>query len=628
MKFFQRASLLACVPATSSHIIFDEVGALAGAVSYTHVAINVDFTSILTACNHVRTALQDYDDRIAIYVKSQNDFERKLITATQKQLSFNRNTRLDQVERRIVDIQKSMPSPAKGRRGAESYLAAAKGIFKATSLLLPQANGLGVIADVAKIVSGGVFGNFLSIFSPHQLGAIRNSFQKMLSVITSHDLELHDNDQNLEDLKQSVWTSYHNALRVMSDYDHSMDAIDHALDDVAGAMQQVQHRRLAIELLSAEQLADLYRQLEDTARRTDTELLTTSPSHLFQLETSFMFDGHDAALLLHVPMIPPNTLSTLFKLRPFPIPFTNGDSLIPKETPELLAISNTQPTRWNTIYQYNLISCSRINNIYVCPGQGILRDNPETTCLGALYGQQLEPIKELCDLDIIPEQELALQLYGDVYLLYALRAHQGTLTCPSTRVDQINIPRGISRQNIPAGCHLDMDHTTVYSQFNLKMEANVKYEPWTSEFVHGFGISDDDIEDTRIDIAPARRGRVSTSEVFDHKIKWYKRKEVKTVALVAVCGMGVGFFAFALVSYLVYRQLHRLVASKDVERHVEISDMKQYVRDKVSGLEHLSRRSKKRCPELPTPPSTPPGVRESMDQLGPDDTFPIEESAH
>ena len=45
-----------------------------------------------------------------------------------------------------------------------------------------------------------------------------------------------------------------------------MDAIDRSLDDVANAMQQVQHQRLAIELLSSKQLLNLYRQLEDTAK--------------------------------------------------------------------------------------------------------------------------------------------------------------------------------------------------------------------------------------------------------------------------------------------------------------------------------------------------------------------------
>ena len=171
----------------------------------------------------------------------------------------------------------------------------------------------------------------------------------MLSVITSHYLELQNNDANLKDLKHSTWTSYHATLRIMSDYDHSMDTINRSLDEEAYAMQQVHHRQLAIELLSADQLADLYKQLEGMAKRTNTKLLTTSPLHLFQLETWFLFDGHNAALLPHVPMIPPIILSTLFKLQPFPIFFTDRDALIPKESPELLAISNTLLTRWNTI---------------------------------------------------------------------------------------------------------------------------------------------------------------------------------------------------------------------------------------------------------------------------------------
>ena len=89
MKFDKRASLVACMPASSSHIVFDKVGDIAGAVSYTHVAINVDFTTVLTSCNHVRAALRDYNNRMEIYLRTQKDYERNLIAATQKQLSFN-----------------------------------------------------------------------------------------------------------------------------------------------------------------------------------------------------------------------------------------------------------------------------------------------------------------------------------------------------------------------------------------------------------------------------------------------------------------------------------------------------------------------------------------------------------
>ena len=42
------------------NIVFDQVGSYAGAVSFTHVAINADFTSIQVARSLARLALQNY----------------------------------------------------------------------------------------------------------------------------------------------------------------------------------------------------------------------------------------------------------------------------------------------------------------------------------------------------------------------------------------------------------------------------------------------------------------------------------------------------------------------------------------------------------------------------------------
>ena len=51
-----------------THIIFDDVGSLAGAVSYTHLAINVDFTSIRTASSKVSLALDNFEHKIAHHI--------------------------------------------------------------------------------------------------------------------------------------------------------------------------------------------------------------------------------------------------------------------------------------------------------------------------------------------------------------------------------------------------------------------------------------------------------------------------------------------------------------------------------------------------------------------------------
>ena len=56
--------MFSTLPLASGNIIFDEVGTFAGAVSYTHLAINVDFTSIRASSASLSEALDRYEKRI------------------------------------------------------------------------------------------------------------------------------------------------------------------------------------------------------------------------------------------------------------------------------------------------------------------------------------------------------------------------------------------------------------------------------------------------------------------------------------------------------------------------------------------------------------------------------------
>jgi hypothetical protein len=67
-------------------------------------------------------------------------------------------------------------------------------------------------------------------------------------------------------------------------------------------MQQAQLQLLAVELLSVNELQHLFTQLKTAASETNNELLITAPAHLFQVDTSFVYDGDNACFLIHVPM--------------------------------------------------------------------------------------------------------------------------------------------------------------------------------------------------------------------------------------------------------------------------------------------------------------------------------------
>ena len=69
--------------------------------------------------------------------------------------------------------------------------------------------------------------------------------------------------------------------------------------------------------------------------------------------------------------------------------------------------------------QYSLTDCHKVNSIYVCPGNSVLRNNVKSHFFGALYMEDIKWAKALCDLDIIPEREEVLQLNDNNFLIYS-----------------------------------------------------------------------------------------------------------------------------------------------------------------------------------------------------------------
>ena len=200
MKLFSSLLLLGCLPfSADTHIIFDDVGSLAGAVSYTHLAINVDFTSIRTASSKVSLALDNFEHKIANHIIPDNLVQtaerERHYNHTFHQLINNRRTKLHRLTQRLDDIRRALPAPRNRRDiGIKAIIGVAQA-GKEVIELGKKISGLGLTSNLASILSQGVFGNFLSIFNPQQLGAIRNNFNNMKQSFTSHDEYLPDNDR-------------------------------------------------------------------------------------------------------------------------------------------------------------------------------------------------------------------------------------------------------------------------------------------------------------------------------------------------------------------------------------------------------------------------------------------------
>ncbi len=160
------------------------------------------------------------------------------------------------------------------------------------------------------------------------------------------------------------------------------------------------HRRLAVDFLSAEQLNILFVKLNKQAAQNGCQLLIHHRSDLFQLETSYFFDGADVHLLLHVPMVPTDSLLRLFKLHPFPFPLSGSHVLVPSLREDILAILSGFKRYSAQFSTTDLLGCHMVNNIYLCERHGVLNSNLNSTCLVALYMQDYDTIKRFYALEI------------------------------------------------------------------------------------------------------------------------------------------------------------------------------------------------------------------------------------
>jgi hypothetical protein len=100
-----------------------------------------------------------------------------------------------------------------------------------------------------------------------------------------------------------------------------------------------------------------------------------------------------------------------------------------------------------------LNACSKINNIHVCPGLGIIKKNAEDS--SCLYSQKYNKVKAFCDMDVMPSYELAVPLYDNHFLIHSMTEQCAILQCPRRKQEKITVEPGITQHKIPSGLQAD-----------------------------------------------------------------------------------------------------------------------------------------------------------------------------
>jgi hypothetical protein len=232
-------------------------------------------------------------------------------------------------------------------------------------------------------------------------------------------------------------------------------------------IQELQGQKLAVDFLDVTTLNLLFNHARKRAMNMGFLFLLQHPSDLFQVKASHFFNGEVLTVILHLPIAPEDSYMRLFKLHPFPLPFSNETFIIPNVRNDILGVSNSNFRYTIQMENAELDKCRKINKLYLCERTGLLHKYPEDNCLGSLYHQKFELAKRICPFLMEPAREFILQLMDNWFLIYMMEPATVPILCANSTPGEWHVKAGITRHHLSAGCVADFPRHRLLSDVSV-----------------------------------------------------------------------------------------------------------------------------------------------------------------
>jgi len=495
----------------SYHIVFEQIGELASSVTYLHVKLTVDLSSIEKQIDSFDNKLDTLRNQFSDITRFEAPADLKITEASARNLRINivhrtcvaarkiiasKKTALSKLREDVHQLQQTMPVPQDKDRMIvqRSILSNENGslTLKPTLEVNPKFYKNPVLKDAVRNsrfvnplgMALGTVGTFMGFYNTLQIKALRREVTakqtQLLEVQQDQQKQLFRINETIAVVTQFMSSSQMYDVTVLT---LELDGIEKELTQrihwATHAIQAAQNHRLSVDFLTSGQLKDLYHKLNLQSLEIGHTLLTTQHSDLYQLEVTYFFDGENVHLLLHIPCVPADSRLRLMKLHPFPLPLNENFTITPDVDDEILAISpgfTRYSVRLNTA---DLIGCHSVNKVYLCDRHGVLSKELNNSCLGALYLQEYTIAKELCEFKIRPSQEIVQQLLDNWFLIYTPTTQTGFIQCLNGTQKEAYLKIGINNVHLSPGCQADLLEHRLYADGSINIPTDITHFEWS-----------------------------------------------------------------------------------------------------------------------------------------------------
>ena len=357
----------------------------------------------------------------------------------------------------------------------------------------------------------GILGTFLGMYNTWEIKKLKDRLNEadknhnmLVHVTERQEEQVHRITENMNAicLLIKLMASFNPAL-IAEQITAQISLLEMRLTMATNAVQQLQHRRLSVDFLDTKQLEEMHKAVSSIALDRGYTLMPQRVSDYFQIETSYLRNGKDILIMLHVPCIAHDQLLTIYKYIPLPFPIRKwvttdtttisdlinqragesinnyiGDmdalTIVPEA--EMIAVSSND--KFQILTQADLAACIKRNKIYLCENHQVLHTDLTNSCLGSIYSNYERGIKENCQLIRRKLVETVYQLSPTDYLVFTPLPYKATIECKTG----INLPvflTQIYKLHIPEDCSIKLKSHLIQSDYNIRISPEPLNVPWS-----------------------------------------------------------------------------------------------------------------------------------------------------
>ena len=325
--------------------MFEEIGHMAGALSYQHVVIPLNLSSLTDQANSLEGVIQFYEDRIrdaydhasgdaSVYkpaADGKGDYARingllnTMNLAGQYNITNTHRQNLKSIRSRIRDLRELFPNvdmtPEENarqvnrfRRFQENFDAQDRRLLKRSlrnRKIRRERRQRRFAFQLVSLISG-IWGTYNGIYTCQQLDQLRRDLSKveeqqdrLFAVTNAHQTAILQLDTAVTAILDSTLRHTANPSSVTDvTLQRLVDMLERNVGKAQRAIQAAQLRRLSVDFLTVDQFQDLHAKCLTTATQHNSTLIVEYPSDFFQVELSYVYTKDDVVLVLHVPMVP------------------------------------------------------------------------------------------------------------------------------------------------------------------------------------------------------------------------------------------------------------------------------------------------------------------------------------